>query len=156
MDLEHLEKLVDLMNEHDLVEVEVETEAGKFRLKRAGSDAPIITQLAGVPAAGSSASESTTNPETSESEGSDVEGDSVTFNSPMVGTFYSASAPDVPLYVKVGDRVAATSVLCIIEAMKVMNEITADMEGEVLGVLVQNGEAVEYGQPLFTIRPGQG
>ena len=71
----------------------------------------------------------------------------------MVGTFYSAPSPTAEPFVKVGDKVGASSILCIVEAMKVMNEITADMEGEILEVLVGNGESVEYGQPLYTIKP---
>jgi acetyl-CoA carboxylase biotin carboxyl carrier protein len=72
--------------------------------------------------------------------------------SPMVGTLYRSPAPDAPPFVEVGDRVAEDTTLCIIEAMKVMNEIKAEVEGVVVEVLVQNGEAVEYGQPLFRIR----
>ena len=71
----------------------------------------------------------------------------------MVGTFYTAASPTAEPFVRVGDKVGKSTVLCIIEAMKVMNEITAETEGEILEVLVGNSEAVEYNQPLFTIRP---
>ena len=74
-------------------------------------------------------------------------------NAPMVGTFYAASAPDADPYAEVGDIVDEESVICIIEAMKVMNEIKAEMKGKVVEVLVNNGEPVEYGQPLFLIDP---
>ena len=70
----------------------------------------------------------------------------------MVGTFYSASSPESPAFVKVGDKVSNESVVCIIEAMKVMNEIQAEMSGVITELLVDNGEAVEYGQPLFKIK----
>lgn len=72
-------------------------------------------------------------------------------SSPIVGTFYSSSSPTKPAYVKVGDKVKEGDVLCIIEAMKVMNEITSDFDGEVLDILVENGQLVEFGEPLFVI-----
>ena len=72
--------------------------------------------------------------------------------SPIVGTFYSASAPDVPAYVKVGDHVKAGQTVCILEAMKLMNEIQSDFDCEIVAVLVSNEQKVEYGQPLFRVR----
>jgi acetyl-CoA carboxylase biotin carboxyl carrier protein len=72
--------------------------------------------------------------------------------SPMVGTFYSAPAPDAPAYVKSGQRVEEKTIVCIVEAMKLMNEIEADIRGEIVEVLVENGQLVEYGQPLFTVK----
>ncbi len=78
--------------------------------------------------------------------------DSVVIDSPMVGTFYSAASPDADPYVKVGDRVQSGDVLCIVEAMKLMNEIEADVGGEIIEVLVENGQPVQFGQALFRIR----
>ncbi|WP_242143736.1 MULTISPECIES: acetyl-CoA carboxylase biotin carboxyl carrier protein [unclassified Bacillus cereus group] len=72
--------------------------------------------------------------------------------SPMVGTFYASSSPDAPPYVTVGDRVSKDSVVCIVEAMKLFNEIEADVEGEIVEILVNNGQLVEYGQPLFLVK----
>ncbi|WP_426940379.1 acetyl-CoA carboxylase biotin carboxyl carrier protein [Bacillus mycoides] len=72
--------------------------------------------------------------------------------SPMVGTFYSSSSPDTPQYVSVGDRVSKDSIVCIVEAMKLFNEIDADIEGEIVEILVNNGQLVEYGQPLFLVK----
>ena len=80
------------------------------------------------------------------------EEESLFITSPIVGTFYSASAPDVPAFVKVGDQVKAGQTVCILEAMKLMNEIESDFEGTIEEVLVENGAAVEYGQPLFVIK----
>ncbi|OLO42921.1 acetyl-CoA carboxylase, biotin carboxyl carrier protein [Alkalihalophilus pseudofirmus] len=77
----------------------------------------------------------------------------VTINSPMVGTFYSAPAPDADQYVKTGDQVNESTVVCIVEAMKLMNELEAEVKGKIVEVLVQNGELVEYGQPLFVVQP---
>jgi acetyl-CoA carboxylase biotin carboxyl carrier protein len=76
--------------------------------------------------------------------------------SPMVGTFYRSPSPDASPYVEVGDRIGKDSPICIVEAMKVMNEIKAEVEGEILEILVQNGEPVEFGQPLFLVRPAGG
>ncbi|ALF11479.1 acetyl-CoA carboxylase biotin carboxyl carrier protein [Parageobacillus thermoglucosidasius] len=73
--------------------------------------------------------------------------------SPMVGTFYAAPSPDAPPYVKVGDKVKTDTVVCIIEAMKLFNEIEAEVNGEIVEVLVENGQLVEYGQPLFLVKP---
>ena len=75
--------------------------------------------------------------------------------SPIVGTFYTSPSPDAAPFVKVGDRVSKGQVICIVEAMKLMNEIEADVTGEVVRVLVENGQPVEYGQPLFAIRPNE-
>ncbi|EEK77407.1 acetyl-CoA carboxylase, biotin carboxyl carrier protein [Bacillus cereus] len=72
--------------------------------------------------------------------------------SPMVGTFYASSSPDTPAYVSVGDRVSKDSIVCIVEAMKLFNEIDADVEGEIVEILVNNGQLVEYGQPLFLVK----
>lgn len=73
--------------------------------------------------------------------------------SPMVGTFYSAASPETPSFVNVGDRVHEKSTVCIIEAMKLMNELEAEIKGEIVSVLAENGQLVEYGQPLFLVRP---
>ncbi|WP_410514695.1 acetyl-CoA carboxylase biotin carboxyl carrier protein [Paenibacillus sp. BR2-3] len=73
--------------------------------------------------------------------------------SPMVGTFYSSASPELPLFVKVGDRVTEKSTVCIIEAMKLMNELEAEIKGEIVSVLAENGQLVEYGQPLFLVKP---
>lgn len=153
MDIKEVRKLINLMNANDLVEIEVESGDSRVLLKKAGANAPqSMPQMQyAVPAAAPVASGAGSSTEAEETTA--VEGDSVTFNSPMVGTFYVASAPGNEPFVRIGDRVGPTSVLCIVEAMKVMNEITAETIGEILEVLVGDGEAVEYGQPLFTIRP---
>ena len=78
--------------------------------------------------------------------------DTFVIKPPMVGTFYSAASPDSPAFIKLGDTVSSDSIVCIIEAMKVMNEIQAETRGTVSEILVENGEAVEYGQPLFKVK----
>ncbi len=92
-------------------------------------------------------------PSKPESPGVPVEEKLVSIKSPMVGTFYRAPAPDVPSYVEVGDEINEDTVLCIVEAMKLMNEIKAEMKGKVAQILIENGQHVEYGQPLFIIEP---
>lgn len=76
-----------------------------------------------------------------------------TINSPMVGTFYAAPSPDSPPYVKVGDEIGEETIVCIVEAMKLMNELEAEVKGKIVEVLVENGQLVEYGQPLFLVQP---
>jgi acetyl-CoA carboxylase biotin carboxyl carrier protein len=80
--------------------------------------------------------------------------DCLEITAPMVGTFYRASAPDAEPYVKIGDKVEVETIICIVEAMKVMNEIKAEIHGEIADVLVENGDVIEFGQPLFLVRPG--
>lgn len=82
-----------------------------------------------------------------------TEGALHTIVSPMVGTFYSAASPESPTFVNIGDRVGEKTTVCIIEAMKLMNELEAEVKGEIVSVLVENGQLVEYGQPLFMVRP---
>jgi len=85
-----------------------------------------------------------------------VDTDTIEIVSPMVGTFYSSASPDTPEFVKKGDAVRNDTVVCIVEAMKLFNEIEAEVEGEIIEVLVQNGQLVEFGQPLFKVRPTGG
>ena len=148
MEMDELEKLIELMNSNDLVEIEIERGDDKIRLKKAGAVASSYSMAPMPPVAPPAAPVLSPAPASGP-----VEGDSQTFNSPMVGTFYVSASPGADPFVRVGDKVGQSTVLCIIEAMKVMNEITADMDGEILEILVGNGEGVEYNQPLFTIKP---
>ncbi len=126
-----MKDLLDLMNENNLTEIEIEEDGLKIRLQkgRPPSEAVVITE-SGEQTAGTD-----------------------TINAPMVGTFYTSPSPDSPPHIDVGDTVTPDTVVCIIEAMKVMNEIKAGVAGEVLEVLVDNGSPVEYGIPLFRIKP---
>lgn len=151
LDLAELRRLVNLMDSRDLAEVEIELEGKRVRVVRnaepvfratpAMGAAPVLPAAASAPAA-------------AESEATAKRG--VEIPSPMVGTFYRAPSPDASPYVEVGDRISKDSVVCIVEAMKVMNEIKAEVAGEVLEILVQNGEPVEFGQPLFLVSGGAG
>lgn len=157
MDLRELKKLVALMNEGGLVEVEMTIGGEKVVVKKAGPppQAPVFA-YAGPPAAAAAAPVSGGRPAAAPAAApapAPAQDGAVTFNSPMVGTFYASSNPDAPPFVKAGDKVGPDTVLCLIEAMKVFNEIKAEMSGTVVDVLVENQEAVEFNQPLFLIKP---
>ncbi len=142
MDLAKLKDLVDFMNRHQLDELSVEEAGFKASLRRGGTRARDAAGTA--PPAGASAAAAA--PATAPAAATD---DPHLIPSPMVGTFYRASSPDADPYMEVGDRFEEGQVLCIVEAMKVMNEIKAERSGTIAEILVQNGQAVEYGQPLF-------
>ncbi len=154
MDLRETKKLVLLMNEHGLCRLEVEEEGKRYLLEKPTQASPALgyppAPLAFAPtlAPGAPAAAPAPGPAAKRA-GDDVK----TFNSPMVGTFYSSPSPDNPPFAKAGDRVNPETVLCMIEAMKVFNEIKAEMNGTIVEVLAENQEAVEYNQPLFLIRP---
>ncbi|MEM7790567.1 MAG: acetyl-CoA carboxylase biotin carboxyl carrier protein [Verrucomicrobiota bacterium] len=154
MDLKLIKQVVDLMKRSELSEFEFEEEGFKLRLSRKNEEAPTqIIQAA--PAAGTP-----TNPpfpipagEAPAAPASPVEEKSISIiKSPMVGTFYRSPSPESPPFADIGKRVTTESVVCIIEAMKVMNEIQAELGGTITEVLVENGEAVEFGQPLFKVK----
>ncbi len=150
MDLiEKVKNLILLMNENGLAEIEIEEESTKIRLKKSSSDA-IQTSIQ-LPDVKPSLQEGTTKYLTSKSESNISE-----VVAPMVGTFYT-SAPGADPYVAIGDEVGEETVVCIIEAMKIMNEVKAETKGKIVEILVENGTAVEYGQPLFSVEPsGEG
>ena len=146
--LAQLERLVDMMVARDVVEVELAEGGARWRVRRtepqavtyaAAPQMAIAAPAAGAAAAGAAA------PAVAEPQGE-------LFKSPLLGTYYQAASPDAEPFAKVGDRVTADTTLCIIEAMKVMNEIKAERDFEILEVLVKNGEPVEFGQPMFLIR----
>jgi acetyl-CoA carboxylase biotin carboxyl carrier protein len=141
--IEKVKKLISLMNENGLAEIEVEEDATKIRLKRNSLDS-IQTSIQ-LPDVKSSLPEGATKYITSDNESSVSE-----IVAPMVGTFYT-SAPAADPYVAVGDGVGEETVVCIIEAMKIMNEVKAEVKGKIVEILVENGTAVEYGQPLFSV-----
>ncbi len=150
MDLKVIKQVVDLMKRSELSEFEFEEEGFKLRLSRKNGEAQII-QAAPVAAAPVAAAPTATAAAAPAAAPVEEKGISV-IKSPMVGTFYSAASPESPAFAKVGGKVGADSIVCIIEAMKVMNEIQAEMSGTITEVLIENGEAVEYGQPLFKVK----
>ena len=164
MNQKELKELIDFLIEKDISEFELERGDVKVRIKRgADAAAPVIAHavpIAPMPMASaaqaathSSAAAPVPVPGTAAGAPVSAEEELHAVKSPIVGTFYEAPGPGTPPFVKPGDQVAAGQVLCIIEAMKLMNEIESDTSGEIVKVLVNNGQPVEYGQPLFAIRP---
>ncbi len=149
IDLKILRSLIKLMVDNDLSELDLRDQDETVALKRAGHGAPVVmapppaVAHASAPAAAASAPAANA---PAADEGPAVE-------SPMVGTFYTSSDPDTPPFVQVGDTVGPDTVVCIIEAMKVFNEVKAGVSGVVERVLIENAQPVEFGQRLFAIRP---
>jgi acetyl-CoA carboxylase biotin carboxyl carrier protein len=154
MEIDDIKKLVDLMEEKGVVELEMEDRKGKIRLVRENHHAPTTSApLAIVPPFPPIASSVIPTAPVEGHTADPTPASGTTITSPMVGTFYRASNPEVPPYVEIGTVVEKGEVVCIIEAMKMMNEIEAEMRGRVLKVLVESGKPVEYGQPLFLLEP---
>ena len=152
MDIKEIKLIIDLMKKNDLAVFKLETEGFKIVLERGSTGAFTVATAAALPAAPlllAPASTSVTAP--AEPAAPKVaEGHEIA--SPMVGTFYEAGSPESPAYVKVGDTVNEETVVCIIEAMKVMNEIKAETKGVVTEILAENGKPVQFGQPLFRVK----
>jgi len=156
MDIKEIKAVIDLMRKNSLTEFEYEKDGTKIRIQRGPDGKPQVFSsspnliatptLVPIPTALAPAPAPTAAPTpTAES--------LPTINSPMVGTFYGSPAPDAPAYISVGSAVTPESVVCIIEAMKVMNEIKAEMSGTITEILAESGKPVEFGKPLFRIRP---
>jgi len=165
MNQKELKELIEFLIEKDIAEFELERGDVKVRIKRAGehtvmhahteprffavppAPAPAV-EIGGVPMAGTAAAAPPATPAQPA-----VEEGLHTVKSPIVGTFYEAPSPGAPPFVKVGDAVEVGQVLCIVEAMKLLNEIESDIAGEIVKKLTTNGQPIEYGQELFVIRP---
>jgi acetyl-CoA carboxylase biotin carboxyl carrier protein len=161
LDLKQIKQIIDLMTRSDLTDFEVEEEGLKIKIKRgskdngsgAGSAHPFVmmpakTEVTAVPAAPAAAAPAAA----PAAAGSGDETGFAYVKSPMVGTFYRSPSPENPPFVDAGSKVEEKSVVCIIEAMKIMNEIQAEVKGSVVEVLVENGQPVEYGQRLFKVK----
>lgn len=159
LDLERLRELIALMEKHDLSEVDLQNGEQRCRLRRGPQNVQVMSAPQGylpqpmhaapapapvAPAAGGTPAAPAPAP---------VNDGSIVIKSPTVGTFYASPSPDDPPFVKVGATVKPDTVICLIEAMKVYNQITADVAGTITEVLVNNADAVEFGQPLFRIKP---
>jgi acetyl-CoA carboxylase biotin carboxyl carrier protein len=159
-DVRKIRRLVELMKEHDLSEIDLQQGEVRIQLRRAGVATTVAcgssaATVAAPPPVGPPAPESA-GPPAPESAGSLTAEERSAANflvikSPMVGTFYAAADPDSPPYVKVGDHVGPETTVCIVEAMKVFNQIPAEVSGRIAATLVENGESVEFGQPLFKV-----
>jgi acetyl-CoA carboxylase biotin carboxyl carrier protein len=153
MTIEEIRELIQLVSDTGVAELEVQRGENRVRIRRSfGTDTGVVFQtaapVAGVaqPAAGAPALKAETPPAKNEPQ-------LIYAKSPIVGTFYEAASPETPPFVRIGEHVTPGKVLCIIESMKLMNEIEADVAGIIESKLVQNGQPVEYGEALFGIRP---
>jgi acetyl-CoA carboxylase biotin carboxyl carrier protein len=153
MDLRKLKKLIDLVEQSGIAELEITEGEEKVRISRSGVPPPVgvsvpvaatAPAVASATAGASAASAAAAEPAVEVPQGH-------TMKAPMVGTFYRSSAPGAKPFVEIGQSVGVGDVLCIIEAMKLLNEIEADHAGTIKAILVENGQPVEYGQPLFVI-----
>lgn len=157
MDLDEIKRILELMREHELGEFELEGDSFKLRLRKQGAthwagQGPPAPQFAPPVAAASGPAAAAPGPTqvlTPESEDVDL----AIIKSPIVGTFYRAPEPGAKSYAEVGQTVRKGQVLCLIEAMKLMNEINAECDGELVKAYVENGQAVQYGERLFAVKP---
>jgi oxaloacetate decarboxylase (Na+ extruding) subunit alpha len=149
MNIKEIKEMLNLMNENSLVELEIEKDGSRIRLKKASNPSenysgPILIErsksaLPEVSSSGAKAQEKSSN--------------TLEIKAPMVGTFYRSPSPEAPPYVEVGQIIEAGQVVCIIEAMKLMNEIKSEVKGKLVEILVENTEPVEFGQSMFIIEP---
>ena len=150
MDIRKVKKLIELLDESGIAEIEITEGEESVRISRYSQNAPAAPAPVAY-AAPAAAAPLTAAPQAAEAAPAEPEDEGFLVAAPMVGTFYAASSPGAAPYVQVGDRVNEGDTLCIIEAMKMMNQIDADVSGVVKSIRVQNGEAVEYGQTLIVI-----
>ena len=152
MDIRKIKKLIELLEESGLAEIEITEGEESVRIARVMQGAPVVTQyapapmpVAAAPAPAPAAAEAPAAPSAPSARDENL------VTAPMVGTFYASPAPGAKSFVEVGQEVRVGQVLCIIEAMKMMNQIESERAGKVVAVLAKNGEPVEFGQPLFAI-----
>lgn len=153
IDIRKLKELIRLMVANELTEIDLRDEVQQVTIRRPGpNQEPQIIQAAPPVALAAPAVAAAPVARAPEATADEDEG-TFTIDSPMVGTFYSSPAPDKPPFVTVGETVDADTVICIVEAMKIFNEIKAETSGVVEKMLAKSGDAVEFGQPLFLVRP---
>ncbi len=156
LNMDELRELADLVNENGFTDFEFENEKIRVRLSKnlvapihqVAQSQPVVAPVQPAQVANTATTSSETTDDTSEESDDSLH----KITSPIVGTFYTSPAPDKPNYVKEGDTVSNDTVVCIVEAMKLMNEIQAETSGEVVKIYVENAQPVEYGQPLFGIK----
>jgi len=150
VNLKEIKEMISLMNDNGLMELEIEKDGMRIRLKKTSpqqetASGPIVVERERVTQRAGGIEESL---DIERSEAKTVE-----IKAPMVGTFYRAPSPEAPPYAEVGQTIESGQVICIIEAMKLMNEIKSEIKGKILEILVDNAEPVEFGQPMFLIEP---
>ena len=152
MDIRKIKKLIELLEESGLAEIEITEGEESVRIARVTHSAPVVTQYAAAPAPVAAAAPAPpAAPAAAAAAPAPTARDENLVTAPMVGTFYASPAPGAKSFVEVGQEVRIGQVLCIIEAMKMMNQIESERAGKVVAVLAKNGEPVEFGQPLFAI-----
>ena len=153
MNIKEIKEMIQLMNENGLTEIEFEKDGLKVRLRKGfggAADQPAVEVHPTTPAVALAASVSTAQTASNQPK-APVPAARNTIKSPMVGTFYAAPAPDAAAYIQPGAQVEVGQVVCIIEAMKLMNEIKSEVRGKIIEILVNNGDPVEFGQPIFLL-----
>ena len=150
MDIRKVKKLIELLEESGIAEIEIKEGEESVRISRHGAGAPVTTYVQAPPPAPAPGAATAPRPIAAEAAVSPVRTDSAV-TAPMVGTFYASSSPGARSFVDIGSEVKVGQTLCIIEAMKMMNQIESDKNGRIVSVLVKNGDPVEFGQPLFIV-----
>ena len=163
MDVKEIKEILRILEEQDITEFELEQDGVKLRVARSGRSAPapsaplVASTSLGAPVspegAAPPAAAATSGAPAAPAAAEAADGKEGVVKSPIVGTFYRSPDPNSPVFVNVGDRVRVGQVLCIIEAMKLMNEIESEVAGEIVKIHPENGQPVQYGDPLFTIHP---
>ena len=153
IEIKKLKQLIELMKENDLTELDVRDQEGHVVLKRGPGGAFQFVPPPAAPSGAVAAAHAAAPAAAAPPPAPDADAGLLRITSPMVGSYYAAGSPDAEPLVKVGSRIGPDTVVCIIEAMKVFNEIKAEISGTIEKVLVANGQAVEFGQPLFLVRP---
>jgi acetyl-CoA carboxylase biotin carboxyl carrier protein len=160
MDLNHVKELLDLVREHELAEFEIEHDGFRLKIRKDGATATVVTMpaapavvtaaAAAVPAPTATESLPAVTPPAADNGSEEIE--LAVVKSPIVGTFYRSPEPGAPSFVEIGTTIKKGQVLCIIEAMKLMNEIDSEYDGEIVNIYVENGQPVQYGERLFAIK----
>ena len=156
MDIRKVKKLIELLDESGIAEIEITEGEESVRISRYSAHAPAAPAVAAAPAPAPAPAAAPSPAPAAAAPAEAAEEDGYEVTAPMVGTYYAASSPGAAPYVQVGDRVNEGDTLCIIEAMKMMNQIEADVSGVIKSIRIQNGEPVEFGQTLFVIDQRQG
>jgi acetyl-CoA carboxylase biotin carboxyl carrier protein len=154
MDIRKIKKLIELLEESGIAEIEIKEGEEAVRISRmpaVPAQAPQVTHLAAMPAAAAAAQLPGAEAAVAESAAAKPKPSEHVITAPMVGTFYASPSPGAKAFVEIGDEIKVGQVLCIIEAMKMMNQIEADRAGRVASVMARNGDPVEFGQPLFVV-----
>lgn len=154
MDIRKIKKLIELLEASDIAEIEITEGEESVRINRYGPPAPVqaMPPVSYMPQPGAAIPSQAIPPATAEEPAAESAPDGKLIRSPMVGTFYNAPSPEADTFVKLGDEINPGDTVCIIEAMKMFNRIEADFGGKIVEILVENGQPVEYDEPLFVVK----